>query len=158
VTWEEARDYAEWLSDKTGKDYRLPTEAEWEYAARARSEKAFSFGDDESKLNEYAWYWDNSEVKTHPVGQKKSNAWGLYDIHGNVWEWVEDDWHDNYDGAPNDGRAWVSDPRGAYRVLRGGGWLNGARRCRSADRGIGRPGDRYNLVGFRLSRSVAPGP
>jgi formylglycine-generating enzyme required for sulfatase activity len=132
VSWNNAKAYARWLSEVTGDPYRLPTEAEWEYAARAGTTTAFSFGDDISKLNEYAWYSDNSEYQTHPVGEKKPNARGLYDIHGNVWEWVEDDWHDNYKGAWDDGRAWVDDPRGARRVILGGSWRFDARRCRSA--------------------------
>ena len=96
--------------------------------------------------------------KTHPVGEKKPNAWGLYDMHGNVWEWVEDDWHDSYEGAPADGSAWVDNPRGSYRVIRGGSWGNDAQDCRSATRNDFRPDNRSSVVGFRLSRSVALGP
>jgi formylglycine-generating enzyme required for sulfatase activity len=158
VSWDDAQKFIKKLNEMEGTDkYRLPTEAEWEYAARAGTTTAFSFEGDISKLNEYAWYSDNSEGKTHPVGEKKPNAWGLYDMHGNVYEWVEDDWHDNYDGAPDDGRAWVDDPRGASRVMRGGGCRSDAHYCRSARRDNW-PGYRYNLVGFRLSRSVALDP
>jgi formylglycine-generating enzyme required for sulfatase activity len=157
VSWEDAVNYAVWLSRLTGERYRLPTEAEWEYAARANTTTAFSFGDDIGKLNEYAWYSDNSEGKTHPVGKKKPNAWGLYDMHGNVWEWVADDWHDNYREAPHDGRAWVDDPRGAYRVMRGGSWDYGAQGCRAAGRFYDRPSYRYDDFGFRLAKSVALG-
>ena len=158
VTWYDAVNYAVWLSRLTGKRYRLPTEAEWEYAARAGTTTAFSFKGDTSKLGEYGWYDDNSEDKTQPVGQRKPNAWGLYDMHGNVWEWVADDWHENYDKAPTDGRVWIDKPRGADRVFRGGGWFSGAHYCRSASRDYDRPDDRYNVVGFRLSRSVALDP
>ena len=159
VSWNDAQAYIEWLNKKVkGKGFRLPTEAEWEFAARAGTKTAFSFGDDASKLDEYAWYSDNSERKTHPVGRKKPNAWGLYDMHGNVWEWVEDDWHDTYMGAPEDGRAWVDDPRGAVRVMRGGSWGDVAHICRSAYRGDDRPDYRFSFVGFRLSRSVTLGP
>ena len=100
-------------------DYRLPSEAEWEYACRSGSETEFFFGDDVGGLDKFAWYSENSEDKTHPVGEKKPNAWGLYDMHGNVWEWVEDDWHSSYKGAPNVGQAWVDTPRSpAARVTR----------------------------------------
>jgi formylglycine-generating enzyme required for sulfatase activity len=159
VSWNDAQAYIEWLNKRVkGKGFRLPTEAEWEYAARAGTKTAFSFGDDTSKLDEYAWYSDNSERKTHPVGRKKSNAWALYDMHGNVWEWVEDDLHSNYKGAPDDGRAWVDDPRGARRVIRGGSWGHGVHSCRSAIRGDVGPDFRDYVLGFCLARSVALGP
>ncbi|MBV8520848.1 MAG: formylglycine-generating enzyme family protein, partial [Acetobacteraceae bacterium] len=119
VSWDNACAYAEWLTQQTGKRYRLPSEAEWEYACRAGSTTRFSFGDDMARLGEFAWYKDNSGGQTHPVGQKRPNAFGLYDMHGNVWEWVEDCWRDSYAGAPTDGSPWIS---GACRdrVLRGG--------------------------------------
>jgi len=129
VPWTDTQKFIDKLNDMEGTDkfkYRLPTEAEWEYASRAGTTTDFSFGDDSDKLCKYAWYANNSKGKTHPVGQKEPNAWGIYDIYGNVWEWVEDDWHDNYDGAPDDGRAWVDDPRGADRVIRGGSWNDDA--------------------------------
>ena len=159
VSWEDAQRFIEKLNqlEKT-KAYRLPSEAEWEYACRAGTTTEYSFGDDASKLGEYAWYQDNSSKTTHRVAGKKPNPWGLYDMHGNVWEWVEDDWHDSYEGAPADGRAWVDNPRGSVRVVRGGSWDDGARDCRSATRGNGGPDIRYVSVGFRLSRSVALGP
>lgn len=99
---------------------------------------------------------NNSGEQLHTVGEKEPNAFGLYDMHGNVWEWVEDDRHDNYKGAPKDGRAWVDKRRGSDRVLRGGSWSDYAQICRSANRGNGAPGLRYNFVGFRLARSVNP--
>jgi formylglycine-generating enzyme required for sulfatase activity len=151
VSWEDGLRYATWAG------LRLPSEAEWEYACRAGTRTRFYSGDIENDLKEVGWYSENSGKKLHPVGEKKPNAWGLYDMHGNVWEWVEDDWHDSYKKAPDDGRAWVDNPRGSFRVMRGGGWYDGAQHCRSAVRFIA-PGSRSGSVGFRLSRSVALGP
>jgi formylglycine-generating enzyme required for sulfatase activity len=105
VSWKDAQEFCQKLSQKTGKKYRLPSEAEWEYACRAGSKTEYYFGDDAKQLGDYAWYNENSNQKTHVVGQKKSNAWGLYDMHGNVWEWCEDIWHGDYEGAPTDGSA-----------------------------------------------------
>jgi formylglycine-generating enzyme required for sulfatase activity len=155
VSWEDATAYAQWLSEQTGQDYRLPTEAEWEYAARAGSTTAYSFGDDPSRLDVYAWFDSNSGKKTHPVGQKQPNDWGLYDMYGNVWEWCQDRYGE-YPSSP------VTDPmrtgEGTTRMLRGGSWRSGARSCRSANRRYFWPDDRSNLIfGFRLSRSVAFG-
>jgi len=93
VSWHDSVAYCEWISKKTGQNYRLPTEAEWEYACRKDTTTKWSFGDDEKELEKYAWYDKNSEKKTHPVGELKSNPWGLYDMHGNVYEWCED-WYD----------------------------------------------------------------
>jgi len=128
--------------------YRPPSEAEWEYACRAGTTTRYSFGDSESKLGDYAWYRENSGDKTHPVGKKNPNPYGLYDMHGNVYDWVQDKWHSNYNGAPTDGSAWGSGD-GAGRVIRGGSWNFNARYCRSSDRCID-PGDRCYIVGFRL--------
>jgi formylglycine-generating enzyme required for sulfatase activity len=159
VSWNEAQDFIKRLNEIEEKDnYRLPTEAEWEYACRAGTTTEFFFGDDDSKLSEYGWYSKNSREKTHPVGQKNPNVWGLYDMHGNVWEWVEDDYHNNYEGTPSDGGAWSDKPRGANRVMRGGSWYNGAHGCRSAIRDFFSPVSRYYFIGFRLARSVALGP
>ncbi len=152
VSWEEARRYAEWAG------LRLPSEAEWEYACRAGTTTRFYSGDTEEDLARVGWYQANSGEQTHPVGEKEPNSFGLYDMHGNVWEWTEDDWHDSYNGAPNDGRSWIDDPRGSYRVVRGGGWHDGAQNCRSAIRGGAPPGGRNVDLGFRLSRDVALGP
>ncbi len=149
VSWNDAKEFCRRLSQMTGKEYRLPTEAEWEYACRAKTTGAYA-GD----LDAMAWYDKNSGGKTHPVGQKQPNAFGLYDMHGNVWEWCEDDWHNSYDGAPNDGRAWVDiSARGSFRVSRGGGWYFNAVYCRSAGRDGYAPGNRYGTLGFRLLRT-----
>jgi formylglycine-generating enzyme required for sulfatase activity len=151
VSWDNAKAYTEWLSEQTGEQYSLPTEAEWEYACRAESEAAYCFGDDEKLLEEYAWYNRNAGHKTHPVGQKKPNAWGLHDMHGNVWEWVQD-WLGDYSKEPQHN---PSGPEtGSYRVIRGGSWGDDAGSCRSAYRDDWRPGDRGGSLGFRLARRV----
>ena len=128
VSWEDARHYAAWAG------LRLPGEAEWEYACRAGSKTRYYSGDKDEDLARVGWYTKNSGGQLHAVGEKEPNGFGLYDMHGNVWEWIEDDWHDNYKGAPNDGRAWVDKRRGSDRVVRGGGWYGGAQGCRSAAR------------------------
>ncbi len=109
-------------------------------------------------MDRVGWYGVNSDNKLHPVGEKAPNAFGLYDMHGNVWEWVEDDKHATYDGAPADGSAWVDKNRGEYRVMRSGGWFSDAPLCRAANRTIYPPGLRGNAFGFRLARSVALDP
>ena len=151
VSWEDATAYAAWLSDQTGQRYRLPTEAEWEYAARVGSITAYNFGDDPAQLDEYACYKGKPDRKTQPVGRLQPNAWGLYDMHGNVWEWVQD-WYDDYSAAA------VADPAGpaagSSRVLRGGGWNSSARDCRSAARRGDHPGIRDSALGLRLVREV----
>ena len=158
VSWEDAHKFINKLNEmENAEAYRLPTESEWEYAIRAGSATLFSFGDDD-KLADNAWFDSNSDSKTHRVGTKKPNAWGLYDMHGNVWEWVEDDGHSNYEGAPSDGSAWIDEPRGTERVMRGGGWGSSARDCRSAYRNSDVPEGRADGVGFRLARSVALDP
>ena len=132
----------------TANGYRLPTEAEWEYACRAGSTTTWCFGDDESLLGSYAWYLENSNGKTHPVGQKRPNAWGLYDMHGNVWEWCWD-WYGAYpSSAETDPRGPIS---GSYRVGRGGSYWSNANDTRSASRGADYPGSGY-YVGFRVVR------
>ena len=152
VSYDEAQTFCQKLSQLTGKNYRLPTEAEWEYACRAGTTTDYYFGDDENQLGDYAWHEGNSQDKTHPVGQKKPNAWGLYDMSGNVWEWCEDDWHDNYIGAPTDGSAWlINDNDYDYRILRGGSWGNYPYSCRSAFRDYdNRRDDRNSNFGFRV--------
>ena len=158
ISWNDVQAFIRTLNAQGGEGtYRLPTEAEWEYAVRAGMTTAYSFGNDPEQLGKYAWYDSNSGRKTHPVGQLKPNAWGLYDMHGNVWEWVEDDWHKNYASAHNDGRAWINTPRGASRVIRGGSWNNDAQHCRAALRFNFAPDVRAYDLGFRLARSVALG-
>ncbi|MBE5227739.1 MAG: SUMF1/EgtB/PvdO family nonheme iron enzyme [Microcystis aeruginosa PMC 728.11] len=151
VSWNDAQAFCRKLSQITGKTYRLPTEAEWEYACRAGTTTRYYFGDDANQLGDYAWYSANSQSKTHPVGQKKPNAWGLYDMIGNVWEWCEDNWHDNYIGAPTDGSAWIKNGNDNRSLLRGGSWGDYPNNCRSAFRGISLRRDFRNLDdGFRV--------
>ncbi len=150
VSWKDAKRYAAWVG------LCLPSEAQWEYACRAGTDTRYYTGDAEADLDRAGWYGDNSGRRLHPVGIKEANAFGLYDMHGNVWEWVEDDWHENYQKAPDNGSVWVDNPRGPERVLRGGGWNDSARRCRTALRGRGAPGARFRNVGFRLAGP--PGP
>jgi len=140
------------VSIPDGEGYRLPTEAEWEYACRAGSTTRYSFGDDAASLGEFAWYRDNSVEKTHPVGQKRPNLWGLYDMHGNVWEWCGDGYDAGYYRQPPG-----ADPRGpsqaASRVLRGGSWKSiGPQDARSANRYDIAPGNRDDCLGFRVAR------
>jgi formylglycine-generating enzyme required for sulfatase activity len=152
VSWEDVQAFIRRLNTREGGTaYRLPTEAEWEYAVRAGSTTAYSFGDDASRLEAYAWYGENAAGRTHPVGQRQPNAWGLYDMHGNVWEWVQDGY------GPYDVDV-VTDPRGAtahvYRVYRGGGWGTFPANCRSSDRNYDAPDARLTGLGFRLLRAV----
>ncbi len=175
VKWFYAYEFAEWLSRETGHKYRLPTEEEWEYAARAGTTTAFSFGEhiggmdnhsffkrlmdtgntkagDEAQnalLDQYAWYGENAKQKTHPVGQKKPNPWGLYDMHGNVWEWTCSVYSKNYDGSDR----CVEDPKSnARRSVRGGAWSFYAKGMRSADRRFFDPVYRLPYIGFRVVR------
>ncbi|MCY7333365.1 MAG: bifunctional serine/threonine-protein kinase/formylglycine-generating enzyme family protein [Pseudanabaena sp. CAN_BIN31] len=123
VSWNDAITFCKKLSQITGQNVKLPSEAQWEYACRAGSQRKYCFGDNADKLEHYAWYDKNSGSETHPVGEKLPNAWGLHDMHGNVWEWCEDVWHDNYNDAPNDGTAWlIGSGEQNRRALRGGSW------------------------------------
>jgi hypothetical protein len=158
VSWNEAQEFCKKLSQLTGKKYRLPTEAEWEYACRAGTQTRFYFGDDAAKLGDYGWYDQNSGSKTHAVGEKKPNDWGLYDMSGNVWEWCEDPYHDSYANKPeniknNGNTAWPSSDI-SLRVLRGGSWDGDSRVCRSAVRVRGDADIPYFNVGFRLNVSA----
>ena len=127
--------------------YRLPTEEEWEYAARAGTQTAWSFGDDQRKIGEYAWLDENSGSLPHPVGEKKPNPWGLFDMHGNVWEWCWDVYGSYSDASRSDASRSDGD-----RVLRGGSFLDGPRVLRSARRRGDQPEDRDGLFGFRCAR------
>ena len=159
VSWSDAQQYLGWLSAKTGKTYRLPSEAEWEYAARAGTTMPFSTG--ETITTDDANYDGNFPYaggekgefrgKTLPVGSLTPNPFGLFDMHGNVWEWVEDRYHGSYQGAPVDGTPWLSGDS-ALRVLRGGSWFNYARHVRAANRVAFDPGFRNDNVGFRCAR------
>ena len=154
VLWNEVQEFIKKLNEKESTNkYRLPSEAEWEYAARAGTTTRYFFGDDDSKLGDYAWYNENSGRKTHPVGKKEANPWGLYDVYGNVLEWVQDEWHDTYNGAPADGSAWVYGVS-ADRVNRGGGWIYDVGDCRSAYRSSYDRGYRTSRLGFRLLQEV----
>jgi formylglycine-generating enzyme required for sulfatase activity len=154
VSWEEANGYAVWLKRTTGKDYRLVTEAEWEYAARAGSQARYSFGDDETPLGDYACYHENSDARTHRVATKKPNAFGLYDVHGNVWQWVGDCYHGSYEGAPSDGSAWVEQCN--TRVFRGDSRGTDPQNLRSAIRSRGTPAARGDNLGIRVGRTLTP--
>jgi len=155
VSCYDATEFCKKLSEKTRQAVRLTTEAEWEYACRAGTVTAFSFGDADSGLGDYAWYGANSGDRTHPVGQKKPNAWGLYDMHGNVWEWCAD-WYGDYPkGVATDPQGPASGP---YRVLRGGGWGRVPSHCRSACRFNDPPDHCHGDFGFRVVVSVSGSP
>jgi formylglycine-generating enzyme required for sulfatase activity len=169
VRWDDAIEFCRRLSQHTGRTYRLPSEAEWEYACRAGTTTPFHCG--ETLSDELANYAAQDEKigdtlyqgtygrgipgqyrqETTEVGQFPANPFGLYDMHGNVWEWCEDDWHDSYNGAPSDGSAWVeSDRTNTYRLLRGGSWDSLPRNCRSAYRGLNSRDNRDDFIGFRV--------
>jgi formylglycine-generating enzyme required for sulfatase activity len=173
ISWNDVEEYCEWLSKATGQSYGLLTEAQWEFACRAGSETTWCFGDDEKELEAYAWFGDRSESgSTHAMGGKRPNAWGLYDMHGNVWEWCADWYGEDYyqqfttrtgptegdaavdaKGAPSSASRDPSGPEsGSDRVVRGGSWDDDADDCRSACRSRKDPGDRGSNLGFRLSR------
>ena len=159
VSQPDAQGFIRWLNKKEGTQaYRLPTEAEWEYAARAGTTKRYSWGNgigrNRANCDGCGSQWDDK--RPAPVGSFAANAFGLYDMHGNVWEWVEDCWHDNYKGAPTDGRAWKTGCDGELAVLRGGSWVDILRRLRSAHRGGNGPSARYSTLGFRLVQDSNP--
>ncbi len=164
VSWDDAQEYVSWLSRKTGKAYRLPSESEWEYATRAGTTGPFSFSGkiSSAKANYHGNYTfdgsskDEYREKTLPVGRFPANAWGLHDVHGNVWEWTEDCWNDNYSGAPQDGSAWTSAGDCNSRVFRGGSWSDGPRYLRSANRSRFATDDRLSSIGFRVARALTP--
>ena len=154
VSWNDVTAFCAWLSEKDGEKSHLPSEAQWEYACRAGTTTRWCSGDYEEALKEYGWFPFNAEGKTHPVGQKWPNAWGLYDMHGNVWEWCQDWWAADYYGASP-----LGDPTGptggSYRVNRGGGWNGDASYGRASNRGRNDPGHRAGHHGFRLARTVS---
>ena len=164
VSWEDARMYVEWLSRKTGEEYRLLSEAEWEYVARAGTTGPFHYG--WTITTEQANYDGNYSYgsgtkgeyreRTVRVGSFGANGFGLHDVHGNVWEWVEDCWHGDYSGAPDDGSAWTSGGDCGKRVLRGGSWYDAPRVLRSANRDRLSTGSRYYIIGFRIARTLTP--
>jgi len=150
VTWDDARRFATWAG------CRLPSEAEWEYVARAGTTEPHLTGATEDDARRFAWFGeDYSKGSTYPVGEKEANPWGVHDMLGNVWEWVEDDWHEDYVDAPRDGSAWIGDPRADRRVVRGGSWFVPRIYARCAFRGLDLPGNHGGGLGFRVVR-VSP--
>jgi sulfatase modifying factor 1 len=171
INWHDAIAYTKWISRKTGKKYRLPTEAEWEYAVRGKTRTARYWGESPDDACKYANVADMTameqikpaaEWKVHnckdgfaytaPAGSYKANSFGLHDMLGNVWEWVEDSYHKSYQGAPVDGSAWQGD--GKKRVLRGGSWYDAPRYVRAAGRDKAVPASRYDNIGFRVARML----
>jgi len=158
ISWNDCQNFVTELNKLGQGTFRLPSEAEWEYACRAGTTTRFYWGDDPSytQIGDYAWWdgnaWYANERYAHVVGLKLPNDWGLYDMSGNVWEWCQDYWHNNYTGAPANGSAWES-PTSSYRVLRGGGWGHHARYCRSALRGGPGPDDGDYGFGVRIVRT-----
>ena len=157
VSWDDAQDYVEWLSAQTGGEYRLPSESEWEYAARAGTTTKYSWGDE---IGANRANCDNDDCGdrfeyTAPVGSFRANGFGLHDMHGNVWEWVADCWNTSYSGAPSDGSAWLQGECGK-RVLRGGSWYYFPRNLRAEARGRSTTDSRGDNVGFRVARTLAP--
>ena len=153
VSWRDAQEFIRRLSLKTGRRYRLPTEAEWEYAARAGQDTLYSFGNDFAALEQYAWFNANSGGHIHPVGTKAANAFGLHDMHGNVWEWVEDCYFPSYAGAPTDGKA-VRTVDGCQRNNRGGSWVNAPLNLRASHRHKMGAGSRGTFIGFRVAMTI----
>jgi formylglycine-generating enzyme required for sulfatase activity len=164
VSWDEAVEFCRRLSVKSGREYRLPSEAEWEYACRAGTTTPFHFGETiDAEIANYdadspfgsPVYGDGKKgeyrKETTEVGQFPGNEWCLHDMHGNVWEWCEDDWHESYEGAPTDGSAWLEENRTkTNRLLSGGSWLDVPGNCRSACRYYDSRDYRYNFLGFRV--------
>jgi formylglycine-generating enzyme required for sulfatase activity len=156
VSWHYAQRYVAWLRRKTGKRYRLPSEAEWEYAARAGSRTAYWQGTEvgEGQANCDGCGSDFDFTKTAPVGSFPANRFGLHDMIGNVWEWLEDCWHKTYKGAPKNGRAWTTGGNCQRRVIRGGSWKDDPAYLRSAERSWNDPNNRISIIGFRVARSL----
>lgn len=157
VSWEDAVNYAKWLSRETGRRYRLPTEAEWEYAARNGGKDEIWAGTSaKEQLENFGWFNTNSTGRTQPVGTKKSNGLALHDMSGNVWEWTQDCWHDDYHGAPTDGSVWLEANEGncGMRLRRGGAWTNPPMSLRASSRNWYSADTRSILIGFRLAQDI----
>ena len=154
VSWEDCHRFIREINQRTTGGYRLPSEAEWEYAARGGRYPDGTEYASSDHLDEVAWYDDNSLRESQPVGRKRPNALGLYDMSGNVWEWCQDHYHNDYKGAPSDGTAWEDYGDGAYRVLRGGSWYSAAVYSRVAYRAHIHPRYQSHDLGFRLARSI----
>jgi hypothetical protein len=157
VSWNDAVAFCAWLSKKEGKEYRLPTEAQWEYSCRAGSRTKFSFGNDDQQMPDYGWFAINANNQVQPVGQKKPNAWGLYDMHGNVFEWTADYYaEDYYQNSPKVDPAGPA--TGGARILRGGAWYYGVIDGRSAyRRRVHGPDHRHPTIGFRVALTAPTG-
>jgi formylglycine-generating enzyme required for sulfatase activity len=153
ISWDDAQLFVEKISQKTGKKYRLPSEAEWEYAAKAGSNDDYFWGNDRNIANDFAWYISNSEGKTQLVGSKKPNQFGLYDMVGNVYQWAQDCWNSDYISAPNDGKAWETGEC-SLRVLRGGSWNVNYQFLRSTARYFVESEFPYSFSGLRLVRDL----
>ncbi len=155
VSWNDVQGFIRKLNAKTGKQYRLPTEAEWEYAARGGSVSTYSFGDNVAELAEYAWFLDNAGDTTHPVGQKRPNAFGLYDVHGNVWEWVQDcATAESNSAAPKEDDTVAKYIRDCHRSYRGGSMANKSSSLKLTFSQSSGVGDRYFAMGFRIARTL----
>lgn len=154
VTWDDVQEFIKKLNAQNpGKAYRLPTEAEWEFAARGGNlSKDYAYSGSNT-LFDVGWFYGNSNSKTHSVGGLKANELNLFDMTGNVSEWCADDWHDDFKGAPSNSRAWLDNPRGSYRVIRGGSWYDYAEICPASRRHFAAPVNRNDLRGFRLASS-----
>lgn len=162
VSWHMAQAYAAWLGQRTGQRYHLPSETQWEYAARAGTLTRWSSGDDVTALADHAWFTVNSGQALHPVASRRANPWGLHDAHGSVWEWTQDcyehwgeydHWDPRWDAAPHDQRAWEGG-RCLWRVMRGGSWRDGPERLRSAERAFNAADHATQLTGFRIAREL----
>jgi formylglycine-generating enzyme required for sulfatase activity len=153
VSWHEAAEFCRRLSEREGRPYRLPSEAEWEYVCRAGSATAFCFGDEEGQVGHYAWYGGNSGESTREVGLKRPNAWGLFDVHGNVWEWCLD-WYAGYEPDAADDP--TGPPGGTFRVVRGGSYFDHPSPMRCASRGRSLPSVRADDHGFRVVLAQVP--
>jgi formylglycine-generating enzyme required for sulfatase activity len=151
VSWSDAQKYCNWLSRVTKKQYRLLTEAEWEYACRATTITKYALG---NRMTSRDANFGQKSGKTSAVGTYAPNGWGLFDMHGNVWEWTQDVWHPDYEGAPSDGSAWVAGGEAGSRVMRGGSWSVHAKNLRSDRREKMKEGVRASRIGFRVCRSL----